>query len=196
MKPILFLIVLNFFLSDFSIINAQSAANNAVYATGELNLSTYFGMDLNLNYVLKEKYSFKLGYSGNFRNPVSQPGDFTTGVKGILLFGLNSPVDRFENFGASIGRVYKLNQSGGIRVNFSLGLGYTLYTEPDNWVKVNDHPVSLKENYTYDYAKHNVVSLIINPKIEFPFTRYFGFTLSPMLLLNKDRPILASVSAA
>ena len=30
------------------------------------------------------------------------------------------------------------------------------------------------------------ISFIIEPKIEFPSSRYFGFTLSPMLQVNKD----------
>ena len=45
----------------------------------------------------------------------------------------------------------------------------------------------LTENYTWIYNKYNTVNLIINPKIEFPFTRYFGLTISPMLQINKDR---------
>ncbi|WP_242082872.1 hypothetical protein [Aestuariivivens sediminis] len=45
----------------------------------------------------------------------------------------------------------------------------------------------LAENYTWDYKKHNAVSLIINPKIEFAFTRFYGLTISPMLQINKDR---------
>src|SRR5690554_6113500 len=111
---------------SFNFANAQFFENNAVYATGELNLGNYIGMDLNLNYILKEKYSFKLGYTGNLRKPQSQPEDYTNGVIGILTWGLNSPVDIFENFGISVGRIYKINDSGTIRANLSLGMGYTI----------------------------------------------------------------------
>ena len=45
----------------------------------------------------------------------------------------------------------------------------------------------LTENYTWNYKKYNTLSLIINPKIEFPFTRFYGLTISPMLQINKDR---------
>lgn len=181
----LFLLVMCFI--SFNFVYAQFAEKNAIYATGELNVGNYVGMDLNLNYVLKEKYSFKLGYTGNLRKPISQPEDFTTGVAGILVFGLNSPVDQFENFGATAGRIYKINQSGTIRANLSLGIGYTVYTEPENWKKINESYVSISKNYSYDYAEHEAVSLIINPKIEFPITRYFGFSISPMLQINKER---------
>ena len=185
MKQKLFLLAIS--LITFNFANAQFAENNAIYATGELNLGNYFGTDLNLNYVLKEKYSFKAGYNGNFRKPKSQPEDFTTGVTGILVGGANSPVDLFENFGVSIGRIYKINQSGTIRANLSLGVGYTIYTEPENWKKIDSSTVSVFKNYSYDNVEYKAVSLIVNPKIEFPITRYFGFTISPMLQINKDR---------
>lgn len=185
MKRKIFLLAMSFISFNFA--NAQFAKNNAMYATNELNLGNYFGVDLNLNYVLKEKYSFKLGYTGNLRKPKSQPKDFTSGLTGIFLFGLNSPVDKFENFGASVGRIYKINQTGNIRINFSLGMGYTIYTEPENWEKINDNTVFLTNNYSYNNVEHKAISLIINPKIEFPITRYFGFTISPMLQINKNR---------
>ena len=185
MKPEIFILAITFISFNFA--NAQFAKNNAVYATGELNVGNYFGMDLNLNYVLKEKYSFKVGYTGNLRKPQSQPEDFTSGLTGIFTLGLNNPVDLFENFGASIGRIYKIDQQGNIRVNFSLGVGYTIYTEPGNWQKINTNIVSVTKNYSYDDVEHKAVSLILNPKIEFPITRYYGFTISPMLQINKER---------
>ena len=174
-------------LIPFNVAKAQVAKSNTIYATGELNLGNYVGADLNLNYVLNEKYSFKLGYTGNFRKPKSQPNDFSSGVTGLLIFRLNSPVDKIETIGASVGRIYKLNQRGTIRLNFSLGVGYTLITEPENWTKINNNVVSLTKNYAYDNVEHKAVSLLINPKIEFPITRYFGFTISPLLQINKDR---------
>ncbi len=185
MKRKILIITIIFFSFNFA--NAQYAGNNAIYATGELNFGNYFGTDLNLNYILKGKYSFKVGYTGNFRKAKSQPKDFSSGITGILIFGLNSPADLFENFGAAIGRIYKINQKGTIRANISLGAGYTIYTEPENWEKINNKIISIKKNYSYDNMKHKTLSLIVNPKIEFPVSRYFGFTISPMLQINKNR---------
>ncbi len=185
MKRIIILLAVIF--TSVTLANAQFAKNNALYAAAELNLGNYFGGDLNLNYVLNEKYSFKLGYTGNFKKPKTLPDDFSTGVTGILVWGLNHPMDQFENYGASVGRIYKINQSGTIRVNLSLGIGYTIFTEPENWEKINDKLVHLQENYSYDNIEYKAVSLIVNPKIEFPITRFFGFTISPMLQINKKR---------
>ena len=163
MKKTLILLLIIF--ASVNIANAQFAKNNALYATGELNMGNYYGTDLNLNYVLNEKYSFKLGYTGNLRKPKTLPEDFSTGVTGILVWGLNHPMDNFENYGASVGRIYKLNQSGTIRVNLSLGIGYSILTEPENWEKINNNFVHLQKNYSYDNVEHKAVSLIVNPKI-------------------------------
>ena len=182
MKRILTLLI---FSISSNIANAQFDENNAIYSTGELNLGNYIGVDINLNYVYKEEYSFKIGYSGNIRKPKSQPEDYTTGLTGILLLGLANPYDQLENYQIGIGKIYKINQSGTIRLNASIGLGNTIVREPENWERINNG--FFAENYTWDYNKYNTVSLIINPKIELPFSRFYGLTVSPMLQINKDR---------
>jgi len=39
-----------------------------------------------------------------------------------------------------------LNQSGSIRTNLSLGNRYTVHTEPENWEKIDNNPVSVAKN--------------------------------------------------
>ena len=165
--------------------NAQFGATNAIYTSAELNMGNYFGVDLSLNYVYKEKYSFRLAYTGNIRAPKSQPEDYTSGLIGVMFFGLANPYDQFENYQIGIGKIFKLNSSGTIRLNLNVGLGYSVITEPENWTEVDNS--FLVENYTWNNHKYDTVSLMINPKIEFPFTRFYGFTLSPMVQISKDR---------
>ncbi|GGD27605.1 hypothetical protein [Flavobacterium orientale] len=180
------LLLLLSFLISISSVTAQFDVNNAIYTTGELNLGNYIGFDMNLNYVYQEKYSFKVGYTGNLRKPKSQPDDYSSGLSSIFLFGLDNPYDQMENYQIGVGRIYKLNKKGTIRLNASFGIGYTVIREPENWERVNDSGF-LGENYSWNYSKYNTVSLILNPKIEFPFSRFYGLTLSPMLQINKDR---------
>jgi hypothetical protein len=165
--------------------SAQFAQNNAIYLSSELAVGNYLGVNMDLNYVYKEKYSLKVGYSGFIRKPQSQPADYGSGLLGLLSWGSSNPYDQIENYQITVGKIYPLNESGSTRVNLSVGLGYTTLREPENWQKVNDS--FLAENYTWNYSKSNTVSLIINPKIEFPFSQVFGLTISPMLQLNKDR---------
>ena len=98
---------------------------------------------------------------------------------------LDSPYDQFENYQIGLGKIYDLNENGTIRINLSIGIGYTTIREPENWQ--TNYNVLLSDNYTWNYKKRNTVSLIINPKIEFPFTKFYGLTISPMVQLNTDR---------
>ncbi len=179
------IITLLLFSLSINFATAQFAENNAIYSTGEFNAGNYLGLDMSLHYVYKEKYSFKIGYIGNLKKPRSQPADYSSGLTGVLLYGLANPYDQLENYQIGIGRIYKLNEKGTIRTNISFGLGFTTIREPHNWERTANSLVV--ENYTWDYHKYHTLSFIINPKIEFPFTRFYGLTVSPVLEINKDR---------
>ncbi|MCY2688589.1 hypothetical protein [Salinimicrobium sp. TH3] len=166
----------------------QSESNHAIYIGNDINAGNYLGLDFNVNYAYLEKYSLRLGYSWNVRKAETQPYDYSAGFFKTMLLGLGSPADQLGNLQLAAGRIYKLNNKGTIRANLSLGLGYTTIKEPGNWQRTGSH--LLKENYTWDYDKYHTISLIINPKIEFPLTRFFGLSVSPMVQLNKDRVYL------
>lgn len=182
MKQILLVLLL---ITGINSAHAQSNSNHAIYFANEFNLGNYFGADVGMNYVYSEKYSVKAGYNANLRLAKSTPYDYSSGLVGAYLFGLAEPMDQLENYHLAIGQIYKLNKSGTIRVNFALGLGLTTIKEPKNWQRENR--AFLVENYTWNYKKYNTLSLIVNPKIEFPFSRFYGFTVSPMIQINKDR---------
>lgn len=162
---------------------AQFFTNTLIYTTGELTLGNYIGLDLNLNYIIDDSYSLKLGYTVTIRTPKSQPDNYSSGVTGVFALGFDNPYDQIENYQMGIGKIYNLNPSGTIRANVSVGLGYTIVTTPQNWQENNDR--FFTENYTWHYNKQNTVSLVINPKIEFPLTSFYGLTLSPLVILNK-----------
>ena len=52
-------IIILLFLIKVTIVNAQFKENNALYTSGEINIGNYVGIDINLNYVYKNNYSFK-----------------------------------------------------------------------------------------------------------------------------------------
>ncbi len=166
--------------------NAQFFENHAIYATTAGQAGNYFGTDLNLNYVYKEKYSVRLGYTGNIREAESTPGDYTGGLTDLVFFEFFKPYDELHSFNLSLGRIIKLNDKGSIRLNLSAGLGLVRIKEPTNWQAV-ENPAYLGNNYTYDFKEYNTLNFVFNPKIEFPFTRYYGLSLSPMVQVNKDR---------
>ncbi len=183
-------LILLFFFVGANIANAQFAENNAIYLSGEIGGGNYFNSDLNLNYVYKENFSFKLGYSQNLRKAVSRPDDYFSGlVKSVFMFGFANPKDQLETYNICFGKIVNLNKSRNIRANFMFGAGYTTITEPENWKKVEGNIIDglITDNYTWDEGKHHGISFIINPKIEFPLTRFWGLTVSPMIQINKDR---------
>jgi hypothetical protein len=181
MKQVIRILLL---LSCVQPMRAQFFDSNAIYFTGDVVLGNYIGVDFQMNYIHKEKYTFKIGYSGNIRKPKTQPSDFSTGLGGIYLLGTANPYDQFESYQVTVGRLYKFNEKGTIRLNLSVGLGYTNIREPENWLFGGEPSIG---NYSWNYYEYSTVSLIISPKIEFPFTRFYGLTISPILQINKDR---------
>lgn len=177
-------------LTTLNIASAQFAEKHAIYFSGEVGGGNYFNIDLDLNYVFKENYSLQIGLTGNFRKAVSKPDDYFGGlIKTVFFLGLAGPKDQMETYHISLGKIVNLNKSRTIRANLLFGVGHTTITEPENWKKVEGGIIDemVTDNYTWDYEKRNGVSFIINPKIEFPVTRYWGLTVSPMVQINKDR---------
>lgn len=182
MKHIVFILL---FAISIQTTHAQFGENHAIYGTGSLDFGNYFGVDLNLNYVYQENYSFKIGYSGHIRTPKSKPDDYSLGLVNGLTFGINSPYDNLETFHIMAGKIYKFNKKGTIRLNLSVGLALVNIKEPTNWQMNSSN--FFDQNYTWNYHEYSTIGLIINPKIEFPFARHYGLTISPVLQLNKDR---------
>ncbi|WP_289054351.1 hypothetical protein [Carboxylicivirga marina] len=160
--------------------------SHKIYLTGELNAGSYFGVNLNLNYLINEKYTFQFGYYEYWRETKSKPGDYSQGLTGIFSMGFYDIYDEMHIYQLLIGKISELNKSGTIRLNVSGGVGYTVIKEPTNWRKIESF-INISENYTYDYEKHGTVSFAFNPKIEFPISHHFGFSLSPMLQINPER---------
>lgn len=182
------LVIIIFVLKSSWAIAQETDSYNAYYLYSELNLGNYVGVDFNLNYVINNKYSLKLGFSGNIRKPKSEPENFSGGLKGLFSVGIENPYDHLLNYKIDLGRIYNLNPKKTIRANLAVGMGYTIIKEPENWELVeSDVLLNLTENYTYTYRSYSTLSLIISPKIEFPITRFFGLSVSPTIQLNKDR---------
>lgn len=95
-----------------------------------------------------------------------------------MTLGMNTPTDSFQSIYLVFGYIAGLNEKGTARLNISGGIGYAMTRVPVNWQKTDGF---LVENYTWDYEKQHIISFVINPKFEFPFSRYWGLSISPML---------------
>ena len=163
----------------------QFFEDKLIYGSSQFNIGNYRGGDLNLNLLIKESYSIKIGFIDNSRKSKLTPDDYSPGLGGILLFGLTDPRDKLTVYELSVGKIYKLNKTENARVNLSLGVGYTIIREPENWKRTGGG--SLETNYTWDVGNRKTISLIINPKFEFPFSYVYGLTISPLVIINKNR---------
>lgn len=119
-------------------LSAQFSHHNAIYLSTEPNVGNYFGSDINLKYVLNESLSLRAGYNGNIRKLRSQPPDYSSGLAGLFAFELSNPWDGFETIQFSVGKIINLEKNRMIRMNMSIGLGYSNIRNVTNWKKRKD----------------------------------------------------------
>ncbi|MFV0591477.1 MAG: hypothetical protein ACK5M7_08835 [Draconibacterium sp.] len=180
-KAILTVVFIIFFFQ----LNAQDWEKNALYLSEDFSFGNYVGGSFNLNYIFNYDYVIQAGISGYFREAKSKPSDYSSGlIIPLFTFGL-SDVESMGNIQVLFGKIIRSQSGRTTRYNISGGLAYTMIDEPTNWQRANSS--FLGPNYTYDSKEYGTVSLILNPKIEFPFSRFVGVSLSSTILLNKDR---------
>ena len=174
--------------------HGQSQKPHAIYGSGQLAVGNYYGLDLSANYVRAERHVFQLTVGAYQRRAQSIPSNYV-GRGGLLMPGWwpDGPFDAMEHVQFTYGSMYALNESGKMRTILSGGLALTRITEPGNWRdytgpsggfggQIFDRP-----NFDFDYLSKNRVSVVFNPRIEFAFSRFYGLSLSSLLLVNRDR---------
>ncbi|HLS12787.1 MAG TPA: hypothetical protein VK050_11545 [Flavobacteriaceae bacterium] len=148
------------------------------YISSEVGAGNYMSYGADLNYILNDKFSFRLGYSGHVRNSKELPYNLTSTV--------STPRDVMNTFQFMVGHAVYLNpKNKKSRVNFAAGIGYTSIDKPTNWEVYNPESDKGQVVYIYDKNTEQEASLIIQPKIEFLIERYFGFTVSPTLQISE-----------
>ena len=163
---------------------AQEVEKHLLYGSSELNLGNYLGVTTDLNYIYNEKYTAKFGFIANFRTSPNQPRDYNAGIAGLVTYGIASARETIFSVNLMAGRLYNLNEQKSLRFNAAVGIGYSTIKTIENWQKANS--ASFTGNYTYDVRNKSTASLIINPKLEIPLGRVFGFTVSPTAVINSE----------
>lgn len=179
-----FLIALFFTFFSIGEVSAQEIEKHLVYLSSELNLGNYVGIATDFNYIYEETYTAKFGLNANFRRSPDQPSDYNSGLAGLVTYGAASAREITVDVHLMVGKLYNLNARKTLRVNAAVGVGYTSVETVENWQKTGSNFFS--GNYTYDIRSKSTASLIINPKLEIPLGRIFGFTVSPSAILNSE----------
>ncbi|MBA4302616.1 MAG: hypothetical protein C0424_00155 [Sphingobacteriaceae bacterium] len=191
-SALLFLSLLGAFFAQ-----AQHQTRHAVYGSGQLATGNYYGLDLSANYVLDERHVFQLTLGFYQRRAHSIPVNYErSGFSVMPKWWREGPFDLMRNMQLTYGRMFVLEESGKLRAILSGGLALTRLTEPGNW-RDYDGPSGgfggqflPQPNWDYDYLSNNRISLVFNPRIEFAFVRFYGFTLSPLIVVNSERTLI------
>lgn len=160
--------------------NQQKKSNN-LYLSDSFDIGgDFLGIGLDLNFIYHEETSFTLGVFGNLSLTKNYPSD----IDNSDSFGF-SGIDGSGHFYVMVGKMMKVNNFSRIRFNLSAGLARSLGDVHENFVRGQ----KTDDGYYYDYDlnSYQTVSLILNPKIEFPLFSLIGIQISPKIILNKHR---------
>lgn len=171
------IIVLVLFIG-FTKLQAQFLKDMAVYATGVLEIGNYFGGNLNANYIHHNDYSLSLGISGYSRTAQNIPKELAE----HYYYAPNEVVSSLHLLG---GKIFKFKKSGKTRLNLLGGFGYSSLSKYSDWVQSERNG-----EYGYDRSVTSTVSFVLNPRIEFPFTKMFGLMISPSFSINKHTTVI------
>ncbi len=158
------------------------AKKHFLYGTGDVMLGNYKGGDIAMTYIYNSRYSVNFGFSVSGKNVSNQ---FTESLKSANINSTDNfkvPQENLENFHLMVGRVIKLSAKKNTRLIIQAGPGVSTIREPVFKESKNGF-----SNSQIGFQRRQQVSLIINPKIEFPITYILGFSVGPMFIVNDER---------
>lgn len=167
---------------------SQSDSTNRFYFGIYGGLGSTKNIHLDVNHISSNDYTINLFYLLQFENSEFAPHDYRP--EGIITLGY-VPLTTIHSFGFSYGKMVNLNIKA---IKFTLQGGLLF-----GWMKTpyNFKPRSVGawldfgSNYTYEKKEEIVFGLIINPKINFIFTRVVGMSLGVCANINFVKPTIA-----
>ena len=165
-------------------LNSRSVTRNLNFASLDYRFSTEMnGLYAGYNYVFKERLTARFEMGVGMKKPDNLPDDY----KSALFSG--NPVNTMVSFILSAGTMVNLLKNGKLRVNFQVGGGLLYIVRQSNWEKLSfDSSLSkvTNANYKYDKVSSTNPCLVIAPRFEYAFIPYFGFSFTPLVVLNTD----------
>ncbi|HLW30818.1 MAG TPA: hypothetical protein VKX40_01060 [Aequorivita sp.] len=177
---ILFLII---FLGTLTKGYPQFSKKNLFYGDVGFFWGNYSGFELGVNYIRNEKYSFQASYYHHIIEAQEMPADFRTSSLinlGPTIFPEVNVPDINHSFNILGGYIYNLNLKRTVRLNLQAGIAFLHMQYATNFQK-RSSPVFFGDNYEYDFKYRNTVAVIINPRIDFPFFKGYGLSVSPLV---------------
>lgn len=186
---ILFLVLA---LATITTANSQESKKNPLYGHVGLFWGNYFGPELGINYIKDDTYSFQISYYNHAIEAKEKPGDFNSstpfGWSSTFLFPDLEIPDTNHSFNLLGGYIYNLNPKGTIRLNLQAGIAFIHTRYITNFEKKSAPPF-FGDNYDYDSKYRNTLAIIINPKIDFPFFKGYGLSVSPLFQIGRKSTV-------
>ncbi len=166
-----------------SIFHPAKAFSNKLFIYGELGIGigNFSGGKLAVNTIF-DKNIITAAFWPDFRRSPECPSDYTA------LFG-NSVSQTMTTFGLMYGRVL-YTHNNAVRYTFKGGIGAGRVVSPTNFVR--QYNLWLGPNYHFERREENSVSLILNPSVELPYSRGFGFNFGLYGNINLINPSVAA----
>ena len=161
-----------------SITSYAQTGNVFVYGETGLSLGTHTSGKLALNAIIN-KSIFSVAYFGSARKSPTVPADFQP--------FLWDDAQTVSVIALMYGRVI-YTQNNAVRYNIKGGIGIGKTMTPMNFVKAN-HGYLLGSGYDFERHEEQIVGLILNPCVELPFSRGFGFNFGAYANVNLVSPV-------
>lgn len=161
-----------------------------LYTTGDYVVGKNNAADLSLNYVYNKSISLKVGYSASSPEQSRLPTDYLKSTSNLAPTDINGPFENMESYHLLVGKVFNIGSAEKVRVVLQAGPGLSTQRTPVFWKRAD--ATAFETNYDYTIHKKQMLGLVVNPKVEFPFSNMFGFSIGPMFIMNKETKYLGA----
>ncbi|ARN76974.1 hypothetical protein BST97_02575 [Nonlabens spongiae] len=163
----------------------QDAAHGNISFESGFQVGRYIGLDFGINYKVNHQNTLHFGVSALTTKAHNRPEGYGGGLESVYSFGFSAARERLFNFRIGIGKIFNLNEQSSWRFHPKVGIGLAIIQEPINFNFNGSFLIS--ENYDYEFNSYSTWSIHISPNIEYLIHESFGFSISPLLILNKNQ---------
>lgn len=173
----------------------QKPLSDRLYLKETLGSGTHFNAGFSVHFVSKNGYSVAAQGVYETKDANTLPKDYKGGSFGGI-FG--PPSTTLITGGILLGRV-RDTKSKLIRFDLRAGINYGYITKPVRFRPPEPSPsygfkLFSSPNYDYDIEKKWFVGIVINPTIDFMFTRFIGLSLGLRANINhQEIPLTVEV---
>ena len=149
--------------------------------TGNFN-TLKFGV----NTIIKQKHCVSLLAYVHWKVIEDYPADFTPGWGAGIEPGKGYPINSVIYGAATYGRIIKVDEE--VRFNLKGGVAAGAYSEPVNFRRIGFQLFDFDDrNYSYDRQSQFLLGILLNPTMEFTFTRGWGLNVGISSCLNNSK---------